>query len=84
MPVNNAAVYIKMLSLIHWNNFIFVINSVVSINVKMIACGIISCLCYSVGKTGPFSGQEMVDPRHKAAIEDHKSVTDPFSGIRIM
>ncbi|XP_056000805.1 protein MCM10 homolog isoform X2 [Ostrea edulis] len=35
-------------------------------------------------KTGPFSGQEMVDPRHKAAIEDHKSVTDPFSGIRII
>lgn len=36
------------------------------------------------GKTGPFPGQEMVNPPHKNGNENYQSITDPFSGIRIM
>lgn len=36
------------------------------------------------GKTGPFPGQEMVNPPRKNGNENYQSITDPFSGIRIM
>lgn len=36
------------------------------------------------GKTDPFPGQEMVNPPHKNSSENYQSITDPFSGIRIM
>ncbi|XP_062585653.1 protein MCM10 homolog [Saccostrea cucullata] len=35
-------------------------------------------------KNRPFAGQEMVDPPRKKASDDYKSITDSFSGIRII
>uniref|UniRef100_K1QYT0 Protein MCM10 homolog n=1 Tax=Magallana gigas TaxID=29159 RepID=K1QYT0_MAGGI len=35
-------------------------------------------------KTGPFPGQEMVNPPRKNGNENYQSITDPFSGIRII
>lgn len=35
-------------------------------------------------KTGPFPSQEMVNPPHKNTSESYQSITDPFSGIRII